>query len=686
MVQSAGTTIGSPAKACDFHHEPPSVSTLLSRLTLTELGLAIGFGLPFAAGIVWRLSEIIGWSWNAGTSGARLIIELLIVGALLVLILGFERLAVSSVGISKPQLADWKVGVASAGMLIGLTVLTAGLYAYLEPADRTLPKLIARLAPADAAGIHDASWWVALAVLIASACAEELAARGYAIERLSPVAGNVWAAAASGVILGLLARLPFWGFSYLLLIAPAECALTALYVRYRKLIPCAIAHVALNLFIVSVLLLGTNPVAGSSSRSASLRFGAGRVSRREAAVTELNRLLRSNLGKALPYVERAQSCYAKGDYSGTIKAISRAIKIEPKNANLLSFRASVYWAQGEYDKAIADYTQIIKLNPESGVGYRLRGEAYNSTGHLQHALADFAMAIKRQPREAENYFERSGVYQKQNQIRLALKDINRAIKLDPNRARFIADRALLYESMGDYDRAIADCNRLIKLNPAGPGGYGCRSHQYMMKGELGKAIADLGKWERADPGNWQVVYSRAKLEVQANHWNKARAELLKLAQFPDVAADDADWAALILSSGPNNEVRDGKAAIALATRACQQTGWKNADYVATLAAAYAEAGDFDSAIKWQRRAIQIAEVSEPYVVDDFKYALSLFEHRQPFRINNVPPVWRKWPNRGPLMTLLQIAVVMLMLVGLVTVCIIFFRLMRGPRRTSPTPS
>ncbi|MGA2656464.1 MAG: hypothetical protein ABSH34_02990 [Verrucomicrobiota bacterium] len=77
-------------------------------------------------------------------------------------------------------------------------------------------------------------------------------------------------------------------------------------------------------------------------------------------------------------------------------------------------------------------------------------------------------------------------------------------------------------------------------------------------------------------------------------------------------------------------VRHGQEAVAAATKACELAHWKEWSWVDTLAAACAEAGDFNRAIEFEEQALRPGQPSEPDQ-KDMRDRILLFKQSRAFR-------------------------------------------------------
>jgi hypothetical protein len=93
-----------------------------------------------------------------------------------------------------------------------------------------------------------------------------------------------------------------------------------------------------------------------------------------------------------------------------------------------------------------------------------------------------------------------------------------------------------------------------------------------------------------------------------------------------------DWGynllAWIESTCADSSVRDGKEAVSLATKACELTRWQELSWIDTLAAAYAESGDFQRAIEFQEQALRGAPEPRQKAMRE---RLALYKQSQPYR-------------------------------------------------------
>jgi tetratricopeptide (TPR) repeat protein len=90
-------------------------------------------------------------------------------------------------------------------------------------------------------------------------------------------------------------------------------------------------------------------------------------------------------------------------------------------------------------------------------------------------------------------------------------------------------------------------------------------------------------------------------------------------------------AAWVYATSADPHIRNGAAAVALATEAAKLSGWKDDTVLDVLAAGYAEVGDFKSAQKWQQKAILLGSAQD---VRFYQHRLLNYQAGKPWRENS----------------------------------------------------
>jgi tetratricopeptide (TPR) repeat protein len=192
-------------------------------------------------------------------------------------------------------------------------------------------------------------------------------------------------------------------------------------------------------------------------------------------------------------------------------------------------------------------------------------------------------------------------------------------------------RATVYNDMGDLDSAIADCTDAIRLDPDNPAAYQLRAEYHRSRGDDEEAEADERKVQQLErPIDAVKAYNRGVGHFRNGEFDKAIADFTEALQLDPENADAYDCFAWLRATCPKPELRDGEQALRHAEKACELTQWKAPAHFGSLAAAHAELGRFDEAVKWQKKYLESGDCPNEEM-EEVRSRLKQFEAGKPYR-------------------------------------------------------
>lgn len=322
-----------------------------------------------------------------------------------------------------------------------------------------------------------------------------------------------------------------------------------------------------------------------------------RIGRDEEAAAELERALALVPALRATAREHGDVLARLARWAGAAAAYSHALGASGEDVELLSRRALAHVNAGRIDQARADLERLVALEP-AAPAHRVRlatvqaraGDTEAARATLNAAIAASADA----PGRAEALEALGDFHRSTGELAQAAAAYEAAAAADPQRASARLALAGLLGLQGRYREAAAAYGGLLESDPR------------LVAARVGQATALIYLGEHAS--------ARQVLE-----------EGLRLA--PD-ALPFKDVLARHLAASPDRAVRDGARAVELAEELYRAV--PSTESAETLAMAYAEAGRFDEAVRWQRELVeQLGDEAEAATVQRWRHHLALYERRQP---------------------------------------------------------
>ena len=211
----------------------------------------------------------------------------------------------------------------------------------------------------------------------------------------------------------------------------------------------------------------------------------------------------------------------------------------------------------------------------------------------------------------------------------------------PRHAAFPGSADLLFSELeieskaGHFDKVIALCDATLqgeKSFKVASVILRFRGSAHSGKGQWKDALNDYAEALKSNPDSPWAFLERGEIYVSRGQWKLAAQDFKKAMHL---GAREKEYYRLLngfawfRATCPKQVFRDGKEAARLARQACHLSHWQDPNMIDTLAAAYAENGDFQRACAFQEQAMWMDGVDEQ-VRSDMAKRLTLYREKQSY--------------------------------------------------------
>jgi Flp pilus assembly protein TadD len=250
-----------------------------------------------------------------------------------------------------------------------------------------------------------------------------------------------------------------------------------------------------------------------------------------------------------------------------------------------------------FEEALPHLQRVVEVKPSNPEAHFSLAVALAGTGRTNEARQHFDTTLKLDPHFANRLFESGKALAAQGQLEAARARFSATLSLNPLHSEAHDQWGLLLAQQGRLDEAADHFRESLRLRPTASAEH----HLGLIHTMKHQPLEAIGHYHQA-------------LQLQPD--------------WPE-ALNDLAW---LLATQPQPEVRDGAEAVRLAERACELTHRKEARFLGTLDASYAEAGRFQDALVTARQARDLAAAAgQEEIARAARERMEGYEVNKPFR-------------------------------------------------------
>jgi tetratricopeptide (TPR) repeat protein len=288
--------------------------------------------------------------------------------------------------------------------------------------------------------------------------------------------------------------------------------------------------------------------------------------------------------------------------------------------------------QGRYEEAAEQFRRVLEARPEALEVRARLAEVEARLGRREEAEAGFRAVLEQNPDDQFALQRYCDLLLELERPAEAEKLLREAAARQPASPWVRLQLGIVLFNMKKDDEAREQFLACLEMAPDH-----ARARYFL--GRLAQREGDLAgakkQWERiveTTPNSLDAYLALAEAAMQERDFATAERCIrdgLKQVPYSTGLTNGLAW---ILATSPNETQRNGEEAVRLAESACQKTQRRHHAFLDTLAAAYAEVGRFDDAVKTVQEAIRLAEEADAQeAAATYRQRLTLYQQEQPYR-------------------------------------------------------
>lgn len=291
-----------------------------------------------------------------------------------------------------------------------------------------------------------------------------------------------------------------------------------------------------------------------------------------------------------------------------IAALRKAVEYGPRHVLALFNLATSLAQAGQAEEAVRYFKDVVTLTPEDqSARYRL-AVLLAEQGERWDALAQFEKLRQERPEHLEFTVRSARLLAELGDMTAAAQRLQDGLEVAPtaeDRSRLYGQLADLAHQQGETERVFQFLQQAVQAAPEFPPPRRALAEAFGRAKRYQESVEAYDRYLALAPGDEGAHFARATALILDQNFAAARASLeASLEQVPQSVLL-GHLLARLLAAAPEEEVRDGERALALATSVFQAQ--RDPAHGETVAMSLAALGRFEEALSWQRRLLDEAE-------------------------------------------------------------------------------